>query len=321
MANKAWGIKLGSGGRCVAFCEKHGIVGIGWKDVDQSVLISGSRDDLARHVRDRCTWYTSNVARGAAVGQLHRFARECQVGDYVLYYDPRNKHVRVCRVMSGPLFRDFEPDDQTDIWHYRKVECPVAPIPILDFHGTLKGRLLGPRMSFWALHPVDIVQEIVEGVSSTRDEAFEAAFTALQDLVLHRAEALHDTDWEWLVVDYFKAQGAQVDERMVGGSRPIIDVEATFHHGELGEEVWRVQVKRYQDRRVDWPEIEADLVHVGDDARFCYVSVYGFTDEARARADEENVRLMEAGDFTRFLLGGRVRDSLRRKLRIPVVGR
>ena len=32
---------------------------------------------------------------------------------------------------------------------------------------------------------------------------------------------------------------------------------------ELPEEVWRVQVKRYQDKPVEWPAIERGAAHVG----------------------------------------------------------
>jgi hypothetical protein len=54
-----------------------------------------------------------------------------------------------------------------------------------------------------------------------------------------------------------------------------------------------------------------------EDVQFCFVSVYGFTPTALAKAEAEGIRLLEAGDFTRFLLGGRVRDRLREKLALP----
>jgi hypothetical protein len=78
-----------------------------------------------------------------------------------------------------------------------------------------------------------------------------------------------------------------------------------------------VQVKRYQDRQIDWPAIEKDYEHAGEDVQFCFVSVYGFTPEARAKAAEEGITLLEAGDFTRFLLSGKVRERLREKLALP----
>lgn len=228
----------------------------------------------------------------------------------------------MCRVTSGPLYRDFDPADPTDVWHYRRVAYPVAPIPVLDLHGSLKGGLLGPRMSFWELagaYPtVDrIARGVSPGLAAAPDPEIDAAYRRLQELVIRRAETLNEQDWEWLVVDYFKAQGAAVDERRVGGNRLIIDAEAKFDHGEFGSELWRVQVKHYRNRPVDGPEIEQDYRKVGE-AKFCFVSVFGFTAEARQRADAEGVRLLEAGDFVRFLLGGKLRDRLRQKLQLPV---
>jgi predicted Mrr-cat superfamily restriction endonuclease len=322
MPERAWGIKLGSGGICVPFCEKHGIVGIGWKDVDSDVLAVADRDTLWRHVAEKCDWYNGDRrAIGTAAGQLYRFGRECREGDYILYYDPPRKHVRVARVKSEARFRDFDLADGVDIWHYRSVDIAANPIPILDFYGGLKGSLLGPRMSFWELGDAHgTVAQLFRGESPhltlAPDPKLTDAYNALRGLVVQRAEALNAEDWEWLIVDYLKAQGAHVDERRVGKSQPIIDAEARFDRGELGEEIWRVQVKRRKNQLVDWPTIEADYEHAGE-ARFCYVAVFGFTEEARKRAADERVVLLEAGDFTRFLLSGKLRPRLRELLQLP----
>lgn len=318
---RAWGIKLGSGGRCVPFCEEQSIVGVGWRVVDPTILRTATREQLMAHVAIQCPSYTTQKQRGNAVGQLWRFGRECAVGDYVLYYDPPKKQVRVCRVTSDVEIRTFATADGTDIWHIRHVEYPIPPIPILDFYGSLKGRLLGPRSSFWEIRPFAIVDHLAKGIApqmiGASDPELAAAYQRLRELVLKRAEKLDEKDWEWLVADYFKAQGAHVDERRVGGSGAVIDVEARFPRGELGEEIWRVQVKRYQDRQLDWPAIEKDYEHAGEDVQFCFVSVYGFTADARANAEDEGIRLMEAGDFTRVLLSGKVRERLRDKLALP----
>lgn len=324
MATRAWAIKLGSGGRCVSFCEHHQIVGVGWSEVDPGVLRSAGRDELWAHVKETCAWYRNDArAIGTAVGQLYRFARECAVGDYVLYYDPPKKHVRIAKITSEPRFRDFEPEVDIDIWHYRTIELAPKPIPILDFYGSLKGALLGPRMSFWEVRDRGAVDALFRGASPhllrATDRELEQAYETLKRLLVARAETLTDTDWEALVADYLKAQGAYVDDRRVGKSRPVIDVEAVFRHGELGDDVWRVQVKRFQDQKVDWSAIEKDFHHVGE-ARFCYVSVFGFTEEARKRAEDARIVLLEAGDFAPFLLSGKLRQQLADKLRLPQWG-
>jgi len=85
-----------------------------------------------------------------------------------------------------------------------------------------------------------------------------------------------------------------------------------------GRDIWRVQVKHLK-HRVDWPLIQGGWERAGD-ARFCFVSVAGFTDEAREKADESDIRLLEASDFIRFLLVGRARERLSRKLKLPALG-
>lgn len=324
MSRRVWGIKLGSGGRCVAFCEQHQIVGVGWKSVDVKVVERSTRGDLWSHVKETCPFYSESREIGKATGQLFRFGRECQDEDYVLYYHPARKSVRICRVKSVAKYRDFDLADPTDIWHYRRVECPIDPIPILDLPGRLKGRLLGPRMSFWEISGAfDFVDRLVRGESThdiaAPDPELKEAYSSLRKLVARRAAELNDGEWECLVADYMRSLGAEVDERHVGGNRPVIDVEARFHHGEFIEEVWRLQVKRYQDRRVDWPEIERDF-HNSGTSNFCFVSVFGFTEEARQRAGDEII-LLEAEDFVPFLISGKLRKQLRNKLRLPTWAR
>lgn len=323
MNQRAWAIKLGSGGSAVSFCERHCIVGVGWQDVKPTIVMHGDREELWRHVREVYAGDSrvSDRTIGSWVGQIFRFARECSEGDYILYYDPPKKWVRICRVKSPCAYRDFDTGDRTDVWYFWRVEYPLDPIPILDFYGSLKGKLLGPRMSFWQLNnSYDIVDALVRGLKphllAAPDSELQAAYSHLRDLVSHRLEAFGEHDWELLVVDYLKAQGAHVNESEIGGSRPIIDAEARFDHGEFGEDVWRVQVKRLQNQEVDWPQIEQDLNRVGD-ARFCYVSAFGFTAAARQKAYDEGVRLLEGRDFALFVLGNKVRSDLQRKLLLP----
>ena len=221
MTKKAWAIKLGSGGRCVPFCERHQIIGIGWKDVDTEISKSASWSDFLRHMAE--IGYRDPRQRGSATGQLSRFARDCEVGHYVLYYDPPRKHVVLTRVISDAFRRDFDLDDQTDIWQCRRVEYVGAPIPVVDFYGALKGRLLGPRMSFWELRDFDLVDQVANGVAphvtAATDMALKESYRVLKALLVKRMEVLDFREWELLVADYFRAQGAQVTER-VGGSHP-----------------------------------------------------------------------------------------------------
>lgn len=316
-ATNVWAIKLGSGGRCVPFCERHQIVGVGWRDLDERIVVTRDRDALKRHLASH--YPGDNQSLGSALGQLWRFAHECQVGDYVLYYDPPRKRVQVARVTSEIKRRTFEPDLNIDVWFYRDVALAPAPIPIVDFYGGLKGSLLGPRMSFWQLDdPGGAASALFVGKPPGGDVDPEVlkAYDALKEIVAKRAQVLDAKDWEWVVADYLIAQGARVDERRVGGNQAVIDVEAHFDRGELGEELWRVQVKRHKGP-IDWPTIADAYDNRGDCDRFAFVSVSGFTTDARANAAERRVVLLEGTDFTRFLLSGKLRPRLRERLRLP----
>ncbi len=317
---RAWAIKLGSGGRCVPFCEKHGIVGVGWGNLDVAMLSGGKRDQL----RDALKKSYGNDARalGSAVGQLWRFARECSIGDYVIYYDPPQKRVQVAKVTSELKRRDFEPTVNIDVWLYREVKLATAPIAIVDFYGALKGAVLGPRMSFWELRgQAATVEQLFLGNPVgpwvAPDPQILASYQTLRDLVLARTKLLDASDWERLAADYFREQGARVEEEHIGGSMAVIDFEARFDRGELGTELWRVQVKHLK-HPVDWAAIEKDYDNSGDCDRFAYVSVAGFTTDAMEKADEKgDIVLLEAQDFTRFLLSGRFRSALQAKLKLP----
>lgn len=258
--NQAWVIKLGTAGVCIPFCESKKIVGIGWRMVDPKIVSTGSKVNLWDHVSRVCGFYQCDKRKiSQAVGQLYRFGQECNIGDYIFYYDPPKKIVRICRVTSGPMYRDFDKNDNIDIWHYRQVEYPVKPIPVLDFHGSLKGKLLGPRMSFWTMDGGrEYAHSLIIGkpIHSDLDKEYAQTYSKLKFLLVKRSEALNHRDWEFLAVDFFRSKGAIVDERHTGGSGSIIDVEALFDRGELGQERWRTQVKCLKDRKVDWADIE-----------------------------------------------------------------
>jgi predicted Mrr-cat superfamily restriction endonuclease len=323
---RAWAVKLGSGGRCAPFCEKHNIVGVGWQGADFKTVSHASKEMLWKHLQQT----HPNQATGSIgqwTGVLYRFSREVQRHDYILYYDPNSKCVRVCSVEGDFRRRDFDLDakdtegQEVDIWFCRSVTT-VATVPVLDLDGVLKGKILGPRGTCWELSDCyERVDAIVNGISIhvKQDPEIQKHYFELRDLVSQRAKSLNAEQWEQLVADYFVAQGAHIRGK-IGGSMPAIDVEAYFDQGELGESKWRIQVKR-EAKPLAWDQIEYTLKIAGD-FPVCFVSVNGFTDDALKKADawEGNILiLLEASHFFLFLLGDKLRPELRNKLAIPRV--
>jgi len=292
-----------------------------------SIVTSGSRAEILGTLEEVPNYEGCEPKFGQWVGSLHRFGHECQPGDYILYYDPSMKHVQICEVITAPGFRDFDLEaldthgEEVDIWHYRKVKLACPPIPITDFYGSLKGKLLGPRGTIWQLHgQFEVISKIARGLdvglSLATDPEIQAAKSRLEELIKVRTEALNERDWELLAADYFRSQGALVEEKTIGGNRSVIDFEAVFDHGDIPESTWRVQVKRYQNRPVGAAEIKKHADNVGD-AHFCFVSVFGFTDDARELAENSDILLLQAESFSSFILGGKLRETLTTKLKVP----
>jgi hypothetical protein len=80
MSERAWAIKLGSGGSTVPFCERHRIVGVGWPDIDSEIVTKENRDAIWAHVRKA---YSPEKVFDRTVsnwtGQLFRFGQESSI--------------------------------------------------------------------------------------------------------------------------------------------------------------------------------------------------------------------------------------------------
>lgn len=315
--NKAWAIKLGSAGMCIPFCEKRGIVGVGWEKIDLKVATSGDITALWNHIK-QAGYYQKDRSVGVACGNLYRFCVECKIGDYILYYDPANKRVKIAQVTSEVKKRDFDLKDETDIWFYREVKFPSAVekgIPSVSFDGTLKGSLLGPRGTFWSM-PFDRVDLIAQGkkpnFSGASNEEIQSALENVWNLIKKRSSSLDWNKWEVLAADYFRELGAHVGK--IGGSREVQDFEAVFCRGTKLEQRWRVQVKRYQDKQATWDEVKDFINKVDDEnTKLAFVSIYGFTQEAEEKSESEEgegITLLTMEDFNHFILSGKYSPEL-----------
>ena len=313
MMSKAWAIKLGSAGSCIPFCESKGIVGVGWEKLNLEIVKSGNREKLWKHVKES-GYYDKDRSVSVATGSLYRFCIECTIGDYILYYDPANKRVRIVQVTSEVKRRDFDLKDKTDIWLYREVKI-VKDSPSVSFDGSLKGSLLGPRGTFWsmAFERVDlIVQGKKPNFSGASNEEIQSSLKTVWDLIKKRSSSLDWRKWEILAADYFRELGAHVGK--VGGSKEVQDFEAVFCRGTKLEQRWRVQVKRYQDKQATWDEVKDFISKVDDEnTKLAFVSVYGFTQEAEIKSESgegEGITLLTMEDFNQFILSGKYSPEL-----------
>jgi hypothetical protein len=126
---RAWGIKLGSGGRCVGFCERHSIVGVGWKPVDPLILRSATRDQLMAHVRQGVGSAPPQSNEGTPSGSSGGSVENARSATTFSTMTLRAKHVRVCRVTSDAEPRSFDLSDPADICTFAASSTPFRPFP------------------------------------------------------------------------------------------------------------------------------------------------------------------------------------------------
>lgn len=311
----AWGIKLGSGGSAVHFCEQRGVIGVGWKDVDLEVVEADNEQLLRDHLAEIYQDGYSTMWPGA----LRRFVNWCQPGDFVVYYVPQRKSFVVAEITSRAYRRASDLNDQTDIWIVRDAVVR-SETSILEFFAPLKGRVLGPRMSFWQLRGEgETLRVLASGMNplhlAAPDPEVISALETLRDLATTRLYTFNDKDFELLTAEFFRAQGATILGKV--GADPVIDVHARFERGSLGPDDWLIQVKRYEGKAVDAHQIEELVAHAGESGNKCFVSAFGFTDDARSFADETEVYLLETSDFVPLALAGGLDPELTQKLGLP----
>ncbi len=320
---KTWGIRLGSYGSQIDFCENQKIVGIGWNSVPAELMKSNNKDEIVQFLME---FYPTRKKAGIAASQLTRFYHSINVGDYILYYNPPKKNVTIAKVESAASYRDFDLHKKdSDIWHYRKVSYPCPPIPITRFDAVLKWSLLGPKLSIWNIEQdskrVDLLAQGLDPKQlEVPDIDISNAHEKLSELISKRLQSLDEIDLELLVSDYFEFSGLKVIGS-VGGNRTLIDVEGQLGCGAF-EERWVAQVKRRQNSKIDWPEI-VDYFEKSDYDNFCFVSLFGFTDRAHEENDNfhdddknrlSNIVLLEAKDFVDMVITRKCSEKILKKI-------
>jgi hypothetical protein len=158
------------------------------------------------------------------------------------------------------------------------------------------------------------------------DNKIVEAYSALKSMIIERLKNFNEQDWEVLSKDFFHSQGAHIPPTLsgnrTGGSTAVIEFKAIFESTFMMPDVWYVQVRQYRNKQIDRIEIEDCYYKIFAEGQFaegqlCFVSVYGFTEEARVFADKEGILTLEASDFVMLILSGKVSDTLKEKLRLP----
>jgi restriction system protein len=112
-----WGIHAGEGGEADSLFLEKKVIAVGWSKFPD--LSKYKTCDEIKKIYPQYDSETRKKAIGINSGQLHRFANEMQVGDYVIYPQKRTKHLIIGRITGD---YHYSPNISEKYPHTREVE-------------------------------------------------------------------------------------------------------------------------------------------------------------------------------------------------------
>lgn len=289
-----WMVRAGEGGSRIDDFERTGTVAIGWGADFTKV---GSLDEM-KTLMERLEPDKKPQGRASAASTCWKFRSTIQKGDRVVSYDPEKREYLVGTI-SGDY--QYKPDVVPGHKHIRKV----------DWQGRVSRDALKPasRNSLGALttifEPGEEVLADLEAALSRGGEEAEAPRSSrepdeeLEDVRRDQAErakefikdkirALSPEDMEELTASLLRAMGYKARVTPTGPDRGR-DVIAS--RDGLGLEPPRIvaEVKHRPREAMGAPAIRAFVGGLREGDRGLYVSIGGFSREARYEGERSNI--------------------------------
>lgn len=241
-----WGVRVGEGGRYVSQARKGNYVAIGWNelgDLGQVVAPDTSYDDawnnLALRYR-KAYGIQSSVSVGIAVGQVMKFMRDIQEGDYVLVPEAVERKVYAAKVISPYQYKESWGDD-CPYPHRRSVEW-LKSFDRDQLPQKLKFAL-GALLTIFSLKAYgDQIRPLIEGISGpVRTVTVEGK--ELSKAVLDRLWEMEPLKFQEFIANLLSAVGFQATSNQLVGDKGV-DVTGILNAEGLASIKLQVQVKK-----------------------------------------------------------------------------
>lgn len=297
---QTWMVRAGRSGRFFEEFRDQSIVGLGWASVGDLSKVR-SCEEVVTLVRDALPSAPQQTVAIAA-GQLFRFAKEFQIGDRVVTYDPRARRY-LCGKVVGQY--EYQPDQEVEEFlNIRSVEWKreVSRDSLSEPARFSLGSIMtlfripdGVAAELWgdigkaASSPTiaeveDLATEISAGTPS--DQIIVAANEAVKDKI----SGIRWDQMQELVAGLLRAMGYKTVVSPAGSDRGK-DILASPDGFGLEEPRIVVEVKHRPNQRMGSVEIRSFLGGRHPRDRGLYVSTGGFTKEAYYEAERASIPL------------------------------
>ena len=294
-----WMVRAGRGGIYADYFLSESVVAIGWGEVGE--VDAQTPDREIRRLVNKAYPREKPKTRATWTSLVRRFIKEVGIGDPVVTYDndSRMYHLGAIRSDAGRSSRKANGEDRQEF--FRKVEW-TAEVPRDSLSVPTKNRLGGILTLFRV--PADASEELLQCAfqptpnGAQDDEPPPASETdetdAIQEYIDKSDQFIEDAiaklDWQQLqdlVAGIIRAMGYKTRVSSPGPDRGV-DIFASPDGLGLSEPRIFVEVK-HRAGSIGAPAIRSFIGGRQQGDRCLYVSVGGFTQEARYEADRSQI--------------------------------
>lgn len=318
--------------------RKHNLISIGWSDFSTDEFVEGVRSKGIEYMNEwiKDEWKISNLPRSR--WSLYNFINNMKAGDIVLV--PSYGTFSICEILddkvlsneslpveyysnlgislhhtngpdNGYLYYDGT-QDCVDLGFYRNVKV-LHPDLVREEYAS--GDLISSMKIMQTNADITGLEEEIKDVISRaeqerpidlRDEIFGGTCKAMQDVILKWTD---DRTFEQLVENYLRAIGADIVTTPAKNESKAEDGDAdrVAYFEWLNLRI-SIQVKKHKNITGDWGVDQIIAYQKNHDTRDCnellwlISSADDFTEEAKSKAKDEKVRLINGTEFARLLM-------------------
>ena len=301
-----WMVRAGRNGVFASMFLESSIVVIGWGHIGD--ITAATPDDEIRRLIDAAYPGGKPGSRASSAGNVRRFVKAVKVGDPVATYDNESRLYHLGEIRSDAERRTFDIDGEKHKWFCRDVKwddqvprdslllstrnsltIPLTVFRIPDAARADLRRRAPPSAPNGA-------QDDAESPPPPNGETDETNETdAIQEYIDKSDQFVEDAiaklDWEQLqelVAGIIRAMGYKTRVSSPGPDRGV-DIFASPDGLGLSEPRIFVEVKHRPNVRIGSQDVRSFLGGRQQGDRCLYVSVGGFTQEARYEADRSQI--------------------------------
>jgi restriction system protein len=304
-----------------------GAVAVGWHHLGD--LTSATSRDEVRSLYESAYPDDSPGKTANAVGVLHKFRSAFKPDDKVVTYDPNERQYHVGEITSEYRFSSSEVG--ADWPHVRSVNW-LGSLSRDDLSPSTRNTL-GSTLTIFsvnedaaaeltavlegAVKPAEVPASVAkEELSSVKEDEAAKALELVKDAIV----ALTDRDCEHLVAALLRAMGYRARVTPVGPDRGV-DVHASPDGLGLEEPRIKAEVKHRPKTAMGAHEVRSFLGGLRQGDRGLYVSVGGFTKEARYEAERSPVpvTLIDLEDLASLVISHYEEFDIDGRVTLPLV--